>query len=346
MRAMVRYLFRIVLLVLVLQAVAIALTITFAAPKTVDVNDSRKTIFQTDSKMAVYGSPLIAHASNRPQIVILGSSNTTMGLRPDRLQPYLGDVPIHNISVGSEKFLAMSQIIDLLYRQTPPQNRHNYIFVLGISYPLISEDAKRRASMHTSIDDELQRFGIFSHGGRSRVPDRWLPDALEAGWPFLVPKAVYNRLVRIFPEPYWFGLAEEVPFTAEESNVVQYNEQQHQERIAYYNSETLDPTGASTFAPLLDTVKRVSDAGGEVVIVDLPTAKWLQRATTHYAAYQRLRSAYLPQLEKIPHVRYINAEHGFSDEDFYDGIHPRNRVTPQIARIVAPTIQQALKDYP
>ena len=192
MRAMVRYLFRIVLLVLVLQAVAIALTITFAAPKTVDVNDSRKTIFQTDSKMAVYGSPLIAHASDRPQIVILGSSNTTMGLRPDRLQPYLGDVPIHNISVGSEKFLAMSQIIDLLYRQTPPENRHNYIFVLGISYPLISEDAKRRASMHTSIDDELQRFGIFSHGGRSRVPDRWLPDALEASWPFLVPKAVYN----------------------------------------------------------------------------------------------------------------------------------------------------------
>ena len=342
----VRYIVIVLTLAILMQVIFTALVIHFGTPATIDTNDSRKTIFQTDSKMAVYGSPVVARASDKPQIVILGSSNTTMGLRPDKLQPYLGAIPIHNLSIGSEKFRAIGQTVDLLYRQTAPANRHHYIFVIGLSYPLIADEGKERHGQ-TSMDDEEQRFGLFmktDHGSAARLDDRYLSAALQYSWPFLTPKALYNAIIRLAPDPYQFGLAEPVPFSAEESNVVQYSEAQHQERIAYYNAEIIDRTGEYTFDPLLKVIGRITATGGEVVIVDLPTAGWLQRATPLYAAYRTLRAPYISRLEQMPHVRYINAEKGFADADFYDGIHPRNRITGDIARVVAPTIKQAVEE--
>ena len=342
----VRYIVSVLMLLALLQAAYTVLVIRFAAPTIVDTNFSRRGIFQTDSKMAVYASPIVARGSENPQIVILGSSNTTMGLRPDKLQPYVGDVLIHNLSIGSEKFRDIAQLVDLLYRQTLPPQRKNYTFVIGLSYPLIADESKERHGQ-TSVDDEEQRFYLFRKDGRNSLPrmhDEYIACALQMAWPFLTPKALYNGLIHQLPEPYWFGLAEPVPFSAEESNRVQYTETQHQERITYYNSEAIDTTGEYTFDPLLKTIARITSEGGEVVIVDLPTAKWLQDATPVYATYKKLRARYISRLEKMPHVRYINAESGFVDDNFYDGIHPRNRITGEIASKVGPTIKHALED--
>lgn len=342
-----RYILSLFVGLVVLQLAAIALTIALGTPSTVDTDRSRKTIFQTDSKMAVYASPIVARGSDRKQVVILGSSNTTMGLRPDKLQPYLGEIRIHNLSIGSEKFRGIPQMVDLLYRQTAPDKRKNYLFVIGISYPLIADDDKARIFMRTSIDDEELRFGLFRYGtplSTPHVDDRYLSQALQAAWPFLVPKALYNSIIRLVPEPYWFGLAEPVPFSPEESNTVQYTPAQHKTRIDYFNAELWDSTGAFTFDPLMQTIARITAEGGEVVVVDLPTAKWLRDATGLYAAYVKLRKPYITRLEKMKHVRYINAERGFKDKDFYDGVHPRNRIAGDIAKAVAPTIKQALEE--
>ena len=347
MRRWLRYSLSVLGLLAVLQIAAIALVMAFATPETVDTNWSRQTIFQTDSKMAVYGSPLVAKGSDQPQVIILGSSNTTMGIRPDRLAPYLGEVRVHNLSVGSEKFRAYPQLVDLLFRQTPTQNLHNYVFVFGISYPLTLDEPIERQRMRTSIDDELQRFWLFSNrnpGSAPRIADRYLSRALRWCWPFLVPKTVYNRIVRTLPEVYWFGLAEPVPFSAELSNTIQYSRQQNQDRIDFYNNQQMDMSGEYNFDYLMRAVQRITDAGAQVVIVDLPAAQWLKQATHHYKDYTKLRKPYIGRLEKMRNVRYVNIEHGFKDADFYDGIHPRNRITPDIAKPIAPAIQAALKE--
>jgi hypothetical protein len=347
MHPCLRYSLKVLLLVLALQALAIFLLSRFAAPAIVNTNDSRVGIFQTDSKMAVYASPLVARGAGRPQVVVLGSSNTTMGIRPEHLMPLLGDTPVHNLSIGSEKMRGIPQMVDLLFRQTPPDERRNYVFVFGISYPLISDEPRERANPNTTVDDELQRFGLFaktSTGSQARVSDDYLSAGLLASWPYLVPKAVYNHLIRIVPEVYWFGLAEPVPFTPEQSNTVVYSKQQNQDRIDFYNAQILDETGEYSFDYVLRAAKMASDAGAQVVVIDLPTAKWLQQSTHHYAAYRKLRAGYITQLEKLPGVRYLNIETGFDDADFYDGVHPRYRITPTIAARIAPTIARALKE--
>ena len=297
--------------------------------------------------MPVYGSPILVKGSRQPQVLILGTSNTVLGLRIPELQALLGDVPVHSIAMGGQRFRSFDQLVELLYRQTPPEQQRNYIFVIGLSYPLIS-DFQARWEGKTSVDEELLRFGVFkdtSQGIMPRVAESHISTALELTWPFLIPKALYNFVIRsLLPERFWLGLVDPVNISDEDSNTVITTEKQNKARIDYYNNQVIDSDGKYTFKQLMQTAERIRTAGGQLVIIDLPSATWLQNATPIYSIYQSAKKPYITRLEKIENIHYVDLQNGFSDNDFYDGIHPRARITKKLAKLAVPTIQQAITE--
>lgn len=332
----VRFIVSVVIVVLALQGVFTLLVTHYGWQESVDTRSKQQTIFQTEKRMAVYASPTIARGSDQPQVVILGPSPVGIGFRPKYLQPLLGNVRIHNIATGGQKFPSFDQLIELIYRQTPSKNRHKIIFVMGIGYGLIADTPERWDNRFTDIEQEFLRYGVFKdtpNGVVSWIPDSWLSYGLQVVWPFMVPQALYNVFMQTFlPEKLWAGIVDEVTISDEKSNSLKAKPEENIARINYYNSLIVDESGERTFEHLMRSAERIKAEGGHLVVVDLPTAAWVHDANPTYAIYQRMKAPYLARLENLGNVSYVDLQEGFADDDFYDGVHPRIRIAPEIAR--------------
>jgi hypothetical protein len=348
MKQVQRYIMGVVAVVVLLQAATLLLLYALNSNKSVDAYVASSTIFQTNRKTAVYASPIVVAGSSEPQVVVIGASAAAASLRPHELEPLLTTgTRVHNLGLGAQRFRAFDQVIELLYRQTPAPQRRNYVFVLGIGYPLIAQFQHEIDFAKTSMDLEMLRCGIFEEtpeGMVSRVPEAYLPEALRMAWPFMLPRAGYNTLIRLLPERLQLGLADPKNFSIEELNQITLTKEQRAERIRDFQRLITDETGEKSLEVMMQMADRITAEGGQLVLVDLPASRWLEEGTTIPATYERLMKHYLSRLEKYDNVHYVKLEDGFSDDDFYDGIHPRARTTHKIAARAAPTIQAALNE--
>lgn len=342
----IRYLFGVFVLAAIMQCIFLALIIQLTWKDVLDSHNKNNSIFQNEGRVAIYGSPIIVSGSHQPQVVVLGVSNTVRALRPEQLQPLLGNVRVHNIGIGGQRFRSFDQMVELIYRQTPKENRRNYVFVIGPSFPLIGDTKENIESKKSALDDEMLRYRVFKETADGIVPrtsDATLPFALQVVWPFMVPEAIYIVGIQtLLPKMIWSYILKAIPFTHQETNTITFTPEQDKARIAFYNTFIIDTEGKHSFDYLMRAAERITEEGGQLVIIDLPSAVWLQKATPLYAAYQRLKMPYIQRLQKQNNVHYLSLQEGFEDKDFYDGIHIRARISSKIAALAAIPIKQAL----
>lgn len=345
-----RYILSVLFLVVLLQMMVTAVVIWQNSRNViVDTFHSYEGIFRYELSMAVYATPLIVQASDQPQMIILGSSNTQLWLRAEELQPLLGSaIRVHSIAFPRQNVDTIGQLIDLIYRQSTAQQRANYTFVVGINAGMFANNPKHLRNGKTEVEEELLRYGIFydsPNGIAPRIPQSWLSAALQMTWPFaMLRKSIDMTICMLLPERFWFGVAKPWHSMGSESNTDISNLQRHAAMI-HYMKEYMGPVNENTngaFEKFLAIAERVNAVGGHMVIVDLPTAQWLKNAVPMFADYEQRVKPYIARLEKLRNVRYVNMQHGFEDDDFYDGTHPRAKLTPAMANRAVLAIHQAL----
>jgi hypothetical protein len=341
---------RVLLAALAIQLAITLLTWGYAVSDGVlDAANGQHTIFETEAKIVVYKTPLIAQRSSQQQVIILGASNASLGLRPKELSPLLNGTPVHNLAIGGQNLLSLCQLVDLIYQQTPVKNRENLVFVAGIWHGSMVDDSRRWPDGLTDVDRELLRYGVFAQDSSgavtARVPDRLLSPSLVATWPFMLPVSTKSRLARAWMPGHlppgvvgqWYP-AEEV-----RNEMVSSAERQTQQinSIASYLGPPEQRTDEG-FHQLCKLAQRISENGGKLVVLDLPITQWHREASEPFGWYQARMKDCAARLEKIPGASYHNMQDGFRDEEFFDGTHPKPRNTPEWAQRAAVPINAEL----
>jgi hypothetical protein len=338
----------------ILIAVAFVMLVgLFAGRGSFDAQHGEDTIFQNESITAVYTTPAIAAMAGSPEVVILGASNARRGFRPGQVSPLVGNIPVHNLGMGAQNIRSCCELIDLIYRQTPPARRRNLIFAFGIWYGLMVGNEKRWPDGMTSVDNELLRCqGLFrqtAHDGARFVhPDRFLSPALRSVWPLLVPRASYEQAWRyLFTHQVVHSLPADVRPPMDSPDGVLDEQIMGKDLLhitANHDAEMYGPVdelGDSGYQDLLAAARRIHAAGGQLVLLDLPlTSAGLEtRACARYKVRMR---GILEALAREGFVHYVDMKPYFNDSNFYDYIHPRPKVTADWARLAAGPIRAAL----
>jgi hypothetical protein len=350
-----RYIGGVVVVATVFLAAAIEIVVFAASGKIVDAQKGEHTIFQNALITVVYNTPTIAARANKPEVVILGSSNARLGFRPAQLSPLIGNVPVHNLGIGAQNMGSYCEIIDLIYRQTPPAYRHNMVFAIGIWYGAMVSNERRWPGGMTSVDDELLRcFGLFQQTGGTGVkfilPDRYLSVALRSVWPLLAPRGIYEQIWRyLLFHQYIRSLPPGVqpsidrPDSVLDGQVIGdelLHEKANREIDKYGPVEKL---GDGAYEDLLRITRRIHAEGGQLVLLDLPltTAGYETKA---YGIYKVRMRDFISKLQQEGLVQYGDLRPHFDNKSFYDYVHPRPKVRPEWARLAAEPINHALNN--
>lgn len=321
--------------------------------KRVDVFGAQDTIFQTEAKGVVYSTPLIAKRTNYPQIVILGASNANLGFRPEEIQPLVHGATINNLSIGGQNIHSLSELVDLLYRQTPRQQRHNLTFVVGSWYGLTVEDHRRWPTGRTDVDQELLRYGIFNDVSlaqplHQRVPDAMLSTAFISAWPLMLPYSIFAEstrvlfqrgVVRTLPKSVadrWYA-PQEVREAATLSQAAKLQGQKYFSRYVGPVSDWKD-TG---FDELISLGNKINAQGGRLILADLPVTS-LGMETEAFPAYNIRMRKTVSTLQKNPSFTYLNLQDALGDADFFDLVHPRPSASPKLAALIANVVNAKL----
>jgi hypothetical protein len=351
-----RYVGGVVVVVAVFLVAMVKVVVLFAADgKFVDAEQGEHTIFQNESITVVYSTPTIAARSDKPEVVILGSSNARLGFRPAELSPLIGNVPVHNLGLGAQNMRSFCQIFDLIYRQTPSANRRNIVFVVGIWYGAMVGDERRWPDGMTAVDNELLRcFGLFRRTGRNGVqfilPDGYLSAALHAVWPLLVPRATYEQAWRyLLARQYVHSLPADVRPPLDPPDSVLDERVMGDDLLHITANHDIDmygpaeKLGDSAYEDLIEAARRIHAAGGQLVLLDLPltTAGYETKA---YGLYRIRMKDFIAKLQREGLAQYGDLRPYFDNKNFFDYIHPRPKVRPEWARLAAEPIKEALKN--
>ncbi len=346
----VRYLASVLLVACSLQGLYTAAVWSYARKdRVVDAAKGQETIFQTEARVVVYKTPIIAECSSKPQVIILGSSNANLGFRPEELQPLIGDVGVHNLAIGGQNMRSLRQIVDLIHRQVPKSNRRNLTFVAAIWYGSLVDDKRRWPQGMTDVDLELLRYGLFQKSNLGAVqpvvPDKLLASAFVATWPIMVPRAAYAETARkLVPNKLPPGVPQPWHPPAKVRDSVIVSPEQKLDQVGSY-CNYMGPVAEQTdggLQQLVDLAECISSKGGKLVVLDLPLPTWHSQASMPFEDYERRKKPFVEKLQSIPHVVYSSLQTGFSDDDFFDGVHPRPRATLTLSKRAAEPIRVAL----
>ena len=346
----VRYLLKVAISIVCIQAVYTFAIWGYARRDgTVDVARSQETIFQTEAKTAVYKIPLIAELAQAQQVVVLGASNANLALRPEELSPLLHNVKVHNLAIGGQNMRSLRQLVDLIYRIVPKSEQSNLVFVIGIWYGSFVDDARRWPEGVTDIDRELLRFGLFQKSPTGELyptlPNRLLRPAMVSTWPLMVPEAAYVSAARILvPKKLRIGVPVAWYPPVKVRNSIVINKEQKVDQMAGY-SAYLGPIDEQTdagFQQLIELATLISNANGKLMVLDLPLPAWHSDESVISHLYDQRKLPYFAELQKLVNVQYQSMQGKFGEEDFFDGVHPKPRTSPKMARIAAEPINHLL----
>ncbi|WP_038909352.1 hypothetical protein [Dickeya oryzae] len=342
-----RYIGLTLLFTVILQIILISIVAHYVLKEgRVDVADEQHTIFQTEAKGVVYNTPVIVRHTKEQQVVILGASNSNLGLRPSEIEPLIkSGIRVHNLSIGGQNMSSVNQVVDLIYRQTPKENRHNLIFVIGSWYGLMVEDNRRWPTGRTDVDQELMRYGLFYPKGEKAIstpiPDSMLSNALISVWPYMVPYAIYaetgrdlvlSGVLKFIPEGVilpWYP-TEIIRNTLTPSD----SETQKSKKSFMEYVGPVDEWNGSGFNQVIELADKVKANGGKLLLIDLPITS-AAKDTPAYSAYQARMAKIVTTLKNNDSFIYANLQTELGDADFFDLVHPRPKATMHLAQLTA-----------
>jgi len=114
--------------------------------------------------------------------------------------------------------------------------------------------------------------------------------------------------------------------------------------IRSYEAYLGDPSdwGDSGFQQLEKISAKIRDAGGRLIVIDMPITA-MAKNTTHFSIYKNRMNSFVEH-NKNDGIKYINLRDALDDADFFDGVHPRPKASHKLAYLSAAIINQTLNE--
>ncbi len=320
-----------------------------AAP--LDTARAASSLYLTEPKYVFMKRDRLANGSDK--LLVLGASNSLVGLKQRELAPLLPDREVHNLSVGGSNITQLAQIVDLVREVHTPAERAQNTFVLGLWYGAFASDQARwstpdRHAGDTDIDIERYRYGFWRRGEHGPVP-LLPPQHLRTGAALIHPYLVADQVARDVTQSLRERLQGKPPrLTDQERNARVVSEPERQKHLAFWHDymgsvEHLSDASFERLRRLVDTIRA---DGARVVLVDMPIPRWHARGSRLHADYARRMTELLPELAARDGVAVLRLPGG-DDDDFSDEVHPKPRVTASWAQALAalPFLQHQREDH-
>jgi hypothetical protein len=280
------------------------------------------------------------------KIVLLGASNVEAGFNLTELRTLLpGTATIHKLAIGGANMTEVNEMIDLVQEVQSEEARRRETLVLGIWYGMFGEDRLRwytpdRLPGDTDIDIERYRYGFewrTARGPIQVVPPRYVDVAVTAVYPFLfLDKLARDTLA-------WLSHAYSA--RSKDPDTVVVSEDEKTAMLNYWSGMMgpADPTVMDEqFAVLERSCDVVLSEGSSLVLVDLPLPRWHKRRSPYESYYQDRKTELVRHLSGRPGFAFVDMAELDKDEDFYDEVHPRPRMTIEWAKQLAAALSPIL----
>ena len=279
------------------------------------------------------------------KVIMVGASNTGVGLKPDQVQPGVACAKVSNIAIGSANITEVRQMIDLVLDVQDKAARQNDTFVLAVWFGMFVDTGllwpgAERHHGDTDIDIERYRYGFYqrtSGGPVAVAPPGWLHAEVTLIKPFLL----LEQLAR------WTtaGLRNVITVrgddnrTEAEREARLFSASERTEALKHW-SKTMggDQTISQAQVALLhDTIDTLLQSGAKVVLVDLPLPAWHRDASPYQPGYaQMVQGRLFKEFAGRPNFAALTMPDLSADEDYSDEVHPKpSLATVWAARLAA-----------
>lgn len=286
-----------------------------------------------------------------PRVVFAGASNLVVGFRQDQVQALMPGVEVDNLSVGGSNLTEVAQIVSLVQQMQGEEARRHTTFVIGIWYGMFVPnrfrwDTPDRHPGDTDLDIERYRYGFYRRGPNG--PQAVLPPhELAFGVALIHPYLVLDRLSRMGTQ--WirdrlFGKPPER--TDAERNATVMSVADRRMAMDYWRGQMHSdgPLEAEQFDVLERLADRILASGSHLVLVDMPIPHWHEVESPYYRYYVERERPILSHLAHRPGFTYFDMKDHDNDLDFSDEIHPKPRVAPEWAQLIATELHGAIHD--
>ncbi len=287
----------------------------------------KSNIFLNDAQNILLGFWVTKHESKR--IIIIGGSNA-LRINPAVMQKALPDFTINLAAVRNSN---ITQLRDIVYvvRKSSPGSLKGTIFIIGVCFATFFNDNASGGHVLyenknlTFLEAEGLRYGLYKLRDNKLelvLAPRMMPLAVHLLRPFLLCDLVFYDLKSYYDNS--FASLHAVQKKPQDLKGEEFKQASLAEwRDSLGNIRDFAEDGImSDFVTLC---KEIEKSGASVVIVDLPSAPWMQNESEYYKKYTLKRLLYLDEDRIIPRLRYVNLATllpPITDGDFVDSVHP------------------------
>ena len=308
-----------------------------------DVWTAGDTLFLTSPKYAFLGRDVLDVPD--PKVLLLGASNTGLGLRQGQVQPLVGCAKVSNLAIGNANISEIRQMIDLVHDVQDAAARRSDTFVIGIWFGMFVDTERRwpGADRHhgdTDLDIERYRYGFYHRteaGPVAVLPPSWL----RAGVVLIRPYLLLEKVARDVTAGLRQALFARPPgLTDADRETIVMSDKDKAEALVYWR-QTMGGTSdisASQVALLQDTVEMLLASGERVVLADLPIPAWHRDASPYQPGYARAMQDLFRHFESRPGFASLRMADLDADQDFSDEVHAK----PHLARVWAARLADVL----
>jgi hypothetical protein len=302
-----------------------------------------KTLYMTEPKYFFLNRTALRADVDR--VILLGASNMMTGFHLDELQPLVPGLRVDNLAVSGSNVTEMRQAHELIRAVQPPAAVAHTTYVLGIWYGVFVPDALKwhtpdRNAGETDLDIERYRYGFYRRGADG--PVQLLPaEDLEWGLVFVHPYLAIDKLVRDVTDQLRSRFLKIKPArTDEQRNAVVLTAEERAQYLAFWIDQFggIPTVPREQFEVLTALVDDILDAGGTVLVADLPIPSWLAQQSPLNRSYNALKSDWLAQMTGRKGFAFVEMQNAFADDQFVDEVHPKPRITKEWSRLLAAAI--------
>ena len=319
-------------------ALALTFVVSPSPPRTgrMDVWTAPDTLYLTSPKYLFLARDML----NTPErkVLLVGASNTGMGLRQSDVQALVPCAAVSNIAIGSANISEVQQIVDLVHDVQSGAARRANTFVIGIWFGMFVDTTQLwpdddRQHGDTDIDIERYRYGFYRRtqaGPVAVLPPAWLHWETTLIRPYLL----LEKVARDVTSGLRHALFVRPPaLTDADREALVLDANQRAEAVDYWR-RTLGNHGsiAQSQVVLLDhLIDGLLAAGEKVVLADLPIPAWHRDASPYTPGYARAMDALFDRFRARSGFAALRMPDLDRSQDYSDEVHAK----PHLARIWA-----------
>ena len=302
-----------------------------------DVWTAGDTLYLTSPKYAFLGRDVLNVPDRK--VIMVGASNTGLGLRQDQVQALLPCAKVSNLAIGSANITEVRQMIDLVHDVQDPAARQSNTFVIGVWFGMFVDTellwpGAERQRGDTDLDIERYRYGFYrrtSAGSVAVVPPGWL----HVGVILIRPYLLLEKVARWATASLRRTLMGRTPETTDDDRDARVlSDVDKADALAHWR-QTMGgnrPISQEQVALLQDTIERVLQSGERVVLVDLPIPAWHRDASPYEPGYlQQVHGPIFDYFAGRPGFAALKMTDLAAENDYSDEVHAK----PRLARIWA-----------